>query len=204
MQREDFIRLSRKFSPNLSDEQHQAEADKVMATALVPGNIAFATNAMQFMLREVITKSVSAFCVSEKFDDLLMWAHYADSHRGVCLEFDGYGRLMAHAQRVEYSAVRRAINMYTDDRESSVTKALLTKSDHWAYEAEWRLLRTDKRPGAERFSPRNLTGIVIGALATRETVETVQKWASKRSTPLILNRASVSNKEFRLVVRPFR
>lgn len=27
-------------------------------------------------------------CFSEKVDDLLMWGHYAEGHRGFCLEFD--------------------------------------------------------------------------------------------------------------------
>lgn len=28
-------------------------------------------------------------CFSAKVDDLLMWSHYADGHRGFCLEFEG-------------------------------------------------------------------------------------------------------------------
>jgi len=27
------------------------------------------------------------YCLTEMPDDLLMWAHYADSHRGICLQF---------------------------------------------------------------------------------------------------------------------
>lgn len=199
-QREDFIRLSRKFSPSLTDEQHEAEAEKVMTTSLAPSDIKFTANVIQFMYREVITGSIGTFCVSEKRDDLLMWAHYADSHRGVCLEFDGLGPLMAQAQRVDYSPTRNAINHYTDDRSATLAKALLTKSDHWAYEAEWRLLRTEKGPGRARFRPQNLTGIVIGALAPRETLETVRRWASQRATPVALYRTSTSNKEFKLLV----
>jgi len=31
--------------------------------------------------------TVGISCLSEKKDDLLMWSHYSDSHRGLCLEF---------------------------------------------------------------------------------------------------------------------
>ena len=156
------------------------------------------------MHRQLITKRAGIFCVSEKCDDLLMWAHYADSHRGVCLEFDGFGELMAPAQQVDYVPTRQTINRYADDPDAMVTKALFTKSDHWTYEAEWRLLRTDKGPGAVPFSPHNLTGLIIGARATRETVETVRQWVAQRSMPLALYRASISNKEFKLSVKSFK
>jgi hypothetical protein len=35
--------------------------------------------------------SVGIYCVSTNYDDVLMWSHYADSHKGICLEFDGFG-----------------------------------------------------------------------------------------------------------------
>lgn len=204
VQRADFIRLSRKFDPNLTDEQHEAEADRVMATSLSPSDIGLTANTFQLAFRRAINTQVGTFCVSEKRDDLLMWAHYADSHRGVCLEFAGDSQLMLQALRVEYSTTRKAINNYTDNQEEMVTKALLTKSDHWAYEAEWRLLRTGEGPGVVRFPPGTLTGIVVGALATSKTIETVRQWASQRSAPLALYRASTSNREFRVLLEPLR
>ena len=27
------------------------------------------------------------FCVTEKHDDILMWSHYSDSHRGIVIKF---------------------------------------------------------------------------------------------------------------------
>lgn len=38
-QRQDYIRMSRKFQPHLSESEHQAEADRVMARYLYPGNL---------------------------------------------------------------------------------------------------------------------------------------------------------------------
>ena len=37
---------------------------------------------------EETRSQVGVACFSAKNDDLLMWAHYADGHRGFCLEFD--------------------------------------------------------------------------------------------------------------------
>jgi hypothetical protein len=37
---------------------------------------------------EALCQSYRVYCLSEVCDSSLMWAHYADSHQGVCLEFD--------------------------------------------------------------------------------------------------------------------
>lgn len=199
-QHEDFLRLSRKYLPHLSDAQHNAKADSVLAKSLNTENIAGTVAIIQALHAQVLT-GVGVFCVSTKHDDILMWSHYADSHRGVCLEFDGMAPLLAHAQQVSYSRKRAPINHYADNNLAMMEKALLTKSELWAYEAEWRLCRLDG-PGAVRFRPRNLTGIILGALASRDTLDTVRKWAAQRTNPLTIYRATTSAQDFELLIGP--
>ncbi|MGT2429382.1 DUF2971 domain-containing protein [Cupriavidus basilensis] len=83
-----------------------------------------------------------------------MWAHYADSHKGICLEFDATSVFMAHAQEVKYSGERAAIN-FTDSKDAMLEKALLTKSDHWSYESEWRLIRYPRWAGSRSVPTTN-------------------------------------------------
>lgn len=201
-QREDYLRLSRKFQPHFSDAQHNKEADSVMAKSLDAENIAGAVAIIQAMYAEVLIR-VGVFCVSTKRDDILMWSHYADSHRGVCLEFDGMARLMAHAQQVNYSRKRVPINPYADDNMARMEKAMLTKSEHWAYEAEWRLFRHIEGPGSVKFCPPNLTGIILGALASQDTLDMVRKWMAQRSSPLAIYRATTSGQDFELQIAPY-
>ena len=200
-QREDFLRLSRKYQPNLSETEHQVEANRVVSMPLNADNIATTTTLIQFLHAEALT-NVGVFCVSTKRDDILMWSHYADSHRGICLEFDGLSPLMAQAQRVNYSSKRVPINPYTDNPETMMKKGLLTKSDHWVYENEWRLIRYADGPGVAKYSPTNLTGIILGALASPKTVATVHDWVSRRSFPLPIYRATTSAEEFELLISP--
>lgn len=129
-QKDDYLRLSRKFEPHLTEAQHEAEAIRVMTSSLSKDNLATTTTAIQVIHNFHVRASVGVFCVSTKPDDILMWAHYADSHKGICLEFDGMQSLMAHAQRVEYSQDRVPINPYDDDKDVAMSKALLTKSSH--------------------------------------------------------------------------
>jgi hypothetical protein len=165
-------------------------------------NIDMSAAVIEIRHNQLIREQVGVFCVTTKRDDLLMWAHYAGSHSGICIEFDGMSKLMAHAQRVCYSSERIPINPYEDSHDVMLDKALFTKSEHWAYEDEWRLLRYKSGPGPVQFWPHNLTGIIFGALASRTTIETVLSWVQQRSTPVNLYRAFVSEKNFELVIKP--
>jgi hypothetical protein len=202
--RSDFLRMSRKFAPELTEEQHAIEADRVMATSFSAEEIALTTGAIQAITNHFVTTRVGVYCVSTKPDDILMWAHYADFHRGVCLVFDGTLALMAHAQKVAYRHDRAPLNPYEDSQEVMAEKALLTKSEQWKYESEWRLLWPDDGPGVVKFTPANLTGVIIGALAPPSTVEKVRSWRSRRPTPISLFRASADPNRFKINVAPLR
>lgn len=204
LQREDFLRLSRKYEPNITEEERVTAADRVMATSMSTGDISGTTAAIQAVHNHNITTIVGVLCVSTKPDNILMWSHYADSHRGICLEFDGTLEFMADAQKVQYTFERFPINPYYDNREAMMKKALLTKSDQWSYESEWRLFCYDDGPGIIKFQPANLTGIIIGALASPSTVDMVMRWGRQRAVPINLYRASVSHKKFELHIDPAR
>jgi hypothetical protein len=83
-------------------------------------------------------ESLAVLCLTDKRDDLLMWAHYAGNHRGICVGFDSEAEPFDTAREVSYSKQRAAIS---DDHRSGyeelVQIALLTKSKHWEYEREW-------------------------------------------------------------------
>ena len=200
-QRAEYMRLSRKFQPLLTEEQHTAEADTVMASSLSPENVESTSRLIQDM-HAMALSSVGVFCVSTKRDDILMWSHYADSHCGVCLEFDGMFPFMAHAQQVTYSAICAPINPYEDDTMAMMERALLAKSEHWKYEAEWRLISYQRGVGNVAYRPENLTGVILGAQARPETIETVRRWKRERSAPLKIYRARTSSTKFELEIHP--
>ncbi|SAK91593.1 hypothetical protein AWB78_04938 [Caballeronia calidae] len=89
-------------------------------------------------------ESLGVLCLTDKKDDVLMWAHYAGNHRGVCVGFDSGAEPFDTARKVSYSEQRVAISDdHRSDDEQLVQIALLTKSTHWKYEREWRAV---KRP----------------------------------------------------------
>lgn len=91
-------------------------------------------------------------CFSENNNHILMWSHYANAHKGMCLEFDTSFDPFNKAFPVSYSPDFPQINpvkviLSPDDDmilEESV-KPLLTKYECWRYEAEWRLFHKEPR-----------------------------------------------------------
>ncbi len=103
-------------------------------------------------------------CFSEQVDNILMWAHYAEGHRGFCLEFDTTFPPFVMAQHVSYSKSYPEINIadvILNRKKFGELPLLTTKSKHWCYEKEWRCLHQDGNI-AFGIDVAALTGIYFG------------------------------------------
>jgi hypothetical protein len=115
-------------------------------------------------------------CFSRKNDDLLMWSHYADGHRGFCLEFDGTLEPFFLARQVKYLGEIPKLNpiqILTNSEKDHLFEVLkLTKAQCWSYEEEWRLCHKEaNRPYGYHYDA--LTGVYFGAAmppASREII----------------------------------
>jgi len=76
--------------------------------------------------------------LSEDKNNLLMWAHYGEEHKGLCLGFDWKRTELPKAQQVAYNSTYRTVDYwsYTEDELAGI--ACTQKSMEWAYEREWR------------------------------------------------------------------
>jgi len=83
------------------------------------------------------------YCLGPDADNLLMWAHYADNHRGICLEFDLRNDVMCGALRCEYLQDFPIMRIH-DDSDQANLQVLLTKGDAWSYEREYRLVAQER------------------------------------------------------------
>jgi Protein of unknown function (DUF2971) len=76
------------------------------------------------------------FCVSGKWDNILMWAHYTDDHKGFVVEFDGTHRFFDGLVKIHYSAERPILRVDRSGR--GEPDVFYTKSVDWQYEDEYR------------------------------------------------------------------
>ena len=135
--------------------------------------------------------SLSSFCsLSEVNNSPLMFAHYADSHKGVCLEFHfSLEYSLAHIEAVEYEKKFSVIDIFSDescDDESLVQATMYRKSTDWAYEKEWRAFRLNQPKGLVEFDPRCLSGIILGCRMLEEERAEAIELAKNRSTPIAI------------------
>jgi hypothetical protein len=79
-------------------------------------------------------------CFSAEPQSHLMWSHYADHHKGVCLEFD-IADLIEHIHPCYYASEVESFKLAQDD-----IRLALVKNAAWAYEEEWRFLLETIRP----------------------------------------------------------
>jgi len=114
----------------------------------------------QLVQADVIEKAKTAYkngitCFQEECDTVLSWSHYADSHKGICIEFDTTKDSdLASIQKVEYkdrppdgtsliqSLVDQKVEENVDLILSLLDAIIITKAAFWQYEKEWRLAKT--------------------------------------------------------------
>jgi Protein of unknown function (DUF2971) len=78
-------------------------------------------------------------CFSGNWIDPVLWSHYGDKHRGICLGFDVATTLV---KAVDYAPDRRLQKFDLPEGEldnNLQSKLRFTKSEHWSYEKEWRV-----------------------------------------------------------------
>lgn len=109
-----------------------------------------------------VRASAGVICFTKKPDNLLMWAHYANCHQGICIKFDSGAehfkgkfkdsvvctltgaRKKDHYEnigvlrRVEYK-IERPSYIQPQELEGN-TKSWFVKSPQWGYEEEYRML----------------------------------------------------------------
>lgn len=101
---------------------------------------------MQQKLEKQVKDGIKFCCFSSRNDSILMWSHYADQHKGICVEynFDQY-RLKNSLYPVHYSDQVTDIGKYLVRKEPSMivpVLAVVQKALDWHYEREWRLAIT--------------------------------------------------------------
>lgn len=84
------------------------------------------------------------FCLSQCNANVLMWSHYADNHKGFCIEFvrssqNDLGNY-EKTRRVKYT---RNYPIISPINEKAYDLKFFTKSIDWKYEKEWRMLNEE-------------------------------------------------------------
>jgi hypothetical protein len=158
------------------------------------------------------------FCVCEKHDNVLLWSHYADCHKGVAFELDGFaekGIPLSVAKRVVYC--NRVPSLHTRKEWIDVGLGLIpvtngaevwkrlvtTKARSWAYEREWRLIlgrRPEENTGYADlpFDPKNVSKLLLGCKITPRQRNAIMRLAVSAFSHVEIHQARQSPTKFAL------
>ena len=115
-------------------------------------------------------------CLSQEPDNILLWSHYADNHKGVCLEFDILEDLgfFSIPLKVIYEEIYPIYNHMTESNQI-VMKLIKTKYDLWKYEKEIRIFKQEKK--LYNFNKKALTKIIFGCNTPQVEVDRIKRLA---------------------------
>ena len=145
-----FVKLIRKDNPNLTEDEVRRIARNEMNYDDVRGK-----NRIQNTIdnqREIIATKYGIFSASYRFDSILMWSHYANLHRGLCIrinckKFKEYieeecpkDDCIIVWDKTEYMNDYPILNPFELSDYELIMKSLLIKSAIWMYEEEIRFI----------------------------------------------------------------
>jgi hypothetical protein len=158
--------------------------------------------------RDAYTSRTGILCFSEDWTNPVLWSHYGDKHRGICLGFD---LLRVRAQKVNYQPERILRHLEDDaDDPSSLTPELQedlirTKFHHWEYEREVRVfvsLADAVQEGRLHFIPFDsslrLAEVILGTQCAL-SLDDVKRFTKAHHPDIVTYRARLAFKFFKIV-----
>jgi hypothetical protein len=158
-------------------------------------------------------------CQSEVPDSLLMWAYYAEQHKGVVLCFRAHAALGSPwrvARPVVYSREMPRlcdVEILSDmsaglavlDAAALIDAVVYTKAAEWAHEHEWRLQAGDGRhPEAAYedvpFHPQELDAVIFGCVTPQSDRDALTAVVRARYPHAKILTARKDDRQFRLLI----
>lgn len=169
------------------------ELEKIKRLAELEENPELFQKNDQKELFDVQDKFIGIISFCGRFDSTLMWAHYANNHKGFCLVFDEQkmknSGLFGMGGNIRYSKDFPKI----DPRMRGIEKALqqtYTKAIDWSYEQEYRLATYffPKEPSLEdriiKFPKDCLIEIILGMRMLENDKNEIIEIANKMEIPI--------------------
>jgi len=119
-------------------------------------------------------QKIGVLCFSAAPAEILMWSHYANNHKGFCVEYDfsegshlrNIARPVCYSENIPELSLA---NLSQRAESNFLDVCIFTKAKQWQYEQEWRVIMSE---GGRSFqAPAKITSIIFGArMPTEEKV----------------------------------
>lgn len=124
--------------------------------------------------KENAINSRGVLALSKRFDEILLWSHYAESQAGVAIELElrKDPSFFLMPRNMDYEDVYTPTNYIADDFET-IDKVLRTKSSHWKYEDEVRIYKKDTANKDVKINPKAIKSVYFGIKANDAAMQNI-------------------------------
>lgn len=158
-------------------------------------------------LKEETNAMIGALCFSQGCGNPVLWSHYADKHRGLCLGFDIRDD-WAHEISYRDRRLREIEKEFLEGECEILGRRLLTtKFEHWRYEDEVRIilkLQDAVRENEFYFMPfgeaLRLREVIAGVRCDT-ALEDLREMLSEEDAGVAVARAALAPDEYKIVKR---
>lgn len=161
--------------------------------------------------RAAVNASQGLLCFGADWSSSVMWSHYADKHKGICLGFDVCRSLL---QEVKYKDSRLRLALGDTANPAALSPELqrqltCTKAKAWSYEEEHRRF-IDLRPAVSeppyhfvRFDDdMRLAEVILGDRCP-ENLDAVRKRVERKHPSVVAFKARLAYRSFRVVLNGY-
>lgn len=161
-----------------------------------------ASNVKGLLYKELGTRGVLS--LAERWDCPLMWSHYADEHRGLCIEYDMTDNACKDLHPVDYRMPRSIkvsdlidwkIHRSTSAEQTIMKAFFFAKAPSWRYEREWREV---VHPFGSKSAPAHVSSIHFGLRCDSSVITTMVKLHTRSERPVKFYAIHPRHDSFRL------
>jgi len=210
----------RKRQQAIVDRQQLSRDAYVLASLTIPKRVKQGIE----RFKDQISNELCILSLTTRRNNLLMWSHYTAAHRGFVIGFD-FGHpffagksstFITPLTSVQYSNKRRmcpGIERVRESLKELADAVIFNKSEHWAYEEEYRMVSHPKRAdrcltvsGGQNiylysFPSEALREIIFGHLMSKHLRNRIREIASEGYPSVELFDAHLSKTDFDLEIR---
>ena len=156
-----------------------------------------------------IMSTVGVFCLSRNPCNPLMWAHYAQDHRGFMVEF----KIHLDADDTDIQSIIPHPVIYSEERPflewaergDRIEYYFLTKSKDWEHEKEERVLNVHEGPGDYPYSRESFLSSVTAGLRMNDAEferlrRAVDKASCEINREIPVYRAKLSHRTYKVYI----
>jgi hypothetical protein len=159
-------------------------------------------NVLILLRREVGQRGILS--LAERWNCPLMWSHYANEHRGLCIEYDTGDHAFDKLEPVDYTRARSIkvselihwkVNRSDAAERSILATYFFAKAPQWRYEREWR--EVDECAGP-KSAPARISAVFFGLRCDASVITAIVKLHDRTNHPVKFYRVRVEDDSFRL------